>query len=187
MEQNVQHTQEAPTSAKPPRKISWRMFAVGFVVIIALGIAADIFWQNYVSPGAQEARRMQEQYAKYEAWQQSYQDALKADTYGGKTPKETLDLFIAALEKEDVDLASKYFMLDNNLSRQKWVDLLSKSKSDGKIINIVDELKKATTSARDTGSLDTKEFSVLGSDGTPDYSIIFKINKYSQVWKIESL
>jgi len=34
------------------------------------------------------------------------------DTYGGETPEETLELFISALEKGDVELASKYFVLD---------------------------------------------------------------------------
>jgi len=37
-------------------------------------------------------------------------DELKAsDTYGGKTPEETMELYIDALKKGDVELASKYF------------------------------------------------------------------------------
>ena len=186
MEQNVQHTQEAPTSTKPSRKISWRMFAVGFAVIITLGIAADIFWQNYVSPGAQEARRMQEQYAKYEAWQQSYQDALKADTYGGKTPKETLDLFIAALEKEDVDLASKYFMLDNNLSRQKWVDFLTKIETEGNLHRFAGDLKNYQEK---NYTISKKDFAFIykNDDGTVGLQINLKLNDQTNIWKIESL
>ncbi len=35
-----------------------------------------------------------------------------ADTIGGKTPQETLDLFIAAVEKGDYELASKYFVIE---------------------------------------------------------------------------
>jgi len=36
---------------------------------------------------------------------------MSEDTYGGKTPEETLNLFIEALKKEDLELASKYFVL----------------------------------------------------------------------------
>ena len=35
--------------------------------------------------------------------------SIAAGEYGGKTPRETLDLLIAALEKNNVDLALKYF------------------------------------------------------------------------------
>src|SRR3989338_5949308 len=65
------------------------------------------------------------------------------DTYGGATPKETLDLFIAAVEKEDFDLASKYFVISkqgewrgklnngNKDNLKKWVNLLKKAQEKG--------------------------------------------------------
>ena len=37
-------------------------------------------------------------------------DATMADTYGGKTPQETLQMYISAVEKGDYELASKYFV-----------------------------------------------------------------------------
>src|SRR3989338_6769722 len=47
------------------------------------------------------------------------------DIYGGKTQKETLELFIVAVEKEDFDLASKYFILSK---QGEWRDRLTKGK-----------------------------------------------------------
>jgi len=50
-----------------------------------------------------------------EAINQAVQDdynAKMADTYGGKTPQETLQLYIAAVEKGDYELASKYFVIE---------------------------------------------------------------------------
>ncbi|MEK7635677.1 MAG: hypothetical protein AAB405_01145 [Patescibacteria group bacterium] len=41
-----------------------------------------------------------------------YEQAM-ADTYGGKTPQETLQLFVDAVEKEDFELAIKYFVIDD--------------------------------------------------------------------------
>jgi len=38
---------------------------------------------------------------------------FKNDTYGGRTPEETYNLFVDALKKQDVDLAVKYFILDS--------------------------------------------------------------------------
>lgn len=43
-----------------------------------------------------------------EDWKRAYEN----DTYGGKTPEETLQLFTDALKKGDINLASKYFLLD---------------------------------------------------------------------------
>ena len=41
--------------------------------------------------------------------EESYKQAM-ADTYGGKTPQETLQMYIEAVEKGDFELASKYFI-----------------------------------------------------------------------------
>ena len=41
-------------------------------------------------------------------------DELKAqDTFGGETPEETLEMYIEALKVGDVELASKYFRLED--------------------------------------------------------------------------
>jgi len=39
-------------------------------------------------------------------------DKKAADKIGGKTPQETLDLFIKAVESGDYELASKYFVIE---------------------------------------------------------------------------
>ena len=46
-----------------------------------------------------------------ERFQGSLEQPYKEDVYGGKTPEETLQMFIEALKKEDIELASKYFSL----------------------------------------------------------------------------
>lgn len=49
---------------------------------------------------------------KVETFNNAIIQMFKNDTYGGKTPEETYNLFVDALKKQDVDLAVKYFILD---------------------------------------------------------------------------
>ena len=47
-----------------------------------------------------------------ERFQGSLEEPYKKDIYGGKTPEETWAMFLDALKKGDIDLASKYFAVD---------------------------------------------------------------------------
>ncbi len=116
-----------------------------------------------------------------------YYQKFAEDTYGGKTPQETLDMFIEALEKGDIDLASKYFALDDNLSRKKWEDGLKKVQEEGKIEEIIKELKKAQPSSSQPGYEEAYEFMILGKNGLATHSVEMEYNEYSGVWKIKSM
>ncbi|MBL7045183.1 MAG: hypothetical protein ISR98_01105 [Parcubacteria group bacterium] len=102
-------------------------FFIGFVAIVA-GSIAIAFIAVYFSPEARFEREMaslQEQYAN--------------DTYGGDTPEETLELFIQALEDGNVELASKYFVVEKQTD---WLDLLKKIKSEGLLNNMISDLNR---------------------------------------------
>lgn len=62
----------------------------------------------------------------------------KNDKYGGATPEETFDLFIAALKKEDIDLASKYFVIPK---QESWRKTLGEYKGQGLLIDFTVELE----------------------------------------------
>ncbi len=49
---------------------------------------------------------------KVDAFNNAIIQMFKNDTFGGKTPEETYNLFVDALKKQDVELAVKYFILD---------------------------------------------------------------------------
>ncbi len=185
-EQFVQIPQGVPTTPPVTRKTKWWIFVLGFLTIIALGIIVDAVWTEYFSPAAQEARRMKEQYAAYEQQQKTYEEALAQDTYGGKTPEETLALFIAAIEKEDIDLASKYFIQDINLSRQKWVDFLTKIKDGGNLQRFATDLKNYQEK-NETISDSNFAFIYKNDDGTVGLQIDMKLNEQTKIWKIENI
>ena len=160
-------------------------------VVLLLLIGGWFVWNNYLSPNAQRQRQLQENIDKYNSFISTFEAAMKADTYGGKTPQETLNMFIDALKKGDIDLASKYFALDTNekspdyLTRKKWENSLNETKKDGGIDNLISLLEKATPA----GSSMAGYFGFEVRDNTAKLigDIGMQLNKYSQVWKIESM
>jgi len=169
-----------------PRTKYWK-FVVAFLVIIIIAAGGFFVWNRYFSSSAQLNRQTQENYQKYLDWQAKYEKAMREDTFGGKTPEETLQMFIDALKKGDVDLASKYFMLDEsgNVNNEIISNLNNTKNGQGlpNIINIVSIAKIDQNSSSD----DTKWFVVKNNKGLVEHSIILKLNKYSNVWKIESM
>ena len=94
---------------------------------------------------------------------------------------------IEALEKGDIDLAAKYFAMDDNLSRKEWEDGLKQAQQEGRIEKIIKELKKAQPSSSQPGYETAYEFMILGESGLADYSVEMEFNQYSGVWKIKSM
>ena len=91
-----------------PPKDNRRKLKFIFVAIVSIGLGAVIgnnlyiYWQRTNSLN-QLAQQQEEADAK------AYGEKM-ADTYGGKTPAETLRLYIDAVKKGDYELASKYFV-----------------------------------------------------------------------------
>ncbi len=114
--------------------------------------------------------------------------AMKFDTYGGQTPQETLDLFIDALKKGDVKLASKYFVLREDGSRDPEIlDILKIKKSNGslpEIINIAQNLKPVED-YKESENAYSHIFITPDDQGMAQSWMIIVKNKYSQLWKIE--
>lgn len=164
----------------------WKFFlaALGIIMLAELGYLA---WNNYLSEDAKSNRAAKENYDAYIKFTNQYETAMKNDTYGGKTPQETLDMFIDALKKGDVELASKYFILQEDGSRDPDIlNMLQKNKDNESLQNFLIIVQKLVPSSVDTGSEDSYVFFVPDSQGMADYSMFLRRNKYSQTWKIES-
>jgi len=173
-----------PTSRKNPR--SWRtvFIAVGVLILIVL------LWFIYLvffSPDARRDFETQKNYNQAINAINTYEEAMRNDTYGGKTPRETLNLFIDALEKEDIELASKYFILRSDGSKNVvFFELLQKIKNEGNIKRFISDLQNYAKPQKS----DLEEnfaYVLYNNDGTVGLQVDMKFNKYSGVWKIESL
>ena len=108
-------------------------------MIIALAMGGLYFLNYYFSP-EQKAMRY------YKDLERQYAE----DTYGGSTPEETLQLFIDALKAGDIDLASKYFVVEKQKEQREFLEKVDVA---GNLGLLLDELSKTNYSKRDFNGL----------------------------------
>jgi hypothetical protein len=183
--------QQVPEGYTSSKGGYWK-FIIGFLIIIGLTVGGFFAWNKYFSPEAKYAREMRENYQKYLDFEANYEKALTEDASGGKTPEETLNMFIEALKDEDVELASKYFYLDTNekseyyLTQREWKEGLIKAKEEGRLNKIIDVINRSVID-NSHQSEESVWFTLDNQEGMAEYTTILKFNNYSGVWKIESM
>lgn len=150
------------------------------VLLTIVGFFGFLFALNYGLEKYNQNKQWQEIKKSAEAFQKAEQELsrqMMADTYGGKTPQETLDMFIAAVEKGDYELASKYFVI----ARQKeWNVELKKIKE----VNKVEVFLKPVSEAKNSNG----EY----SDDKQSYSVYNPISVDfilypNGIWKISEI
>ncbi len=196
---------ENPSGSEGIKKINWRQFGKHWIVVFILAIvAAFVIWGMLnASPWLKKLQN----WRAARALQSQLQELYRNDKYGGKTPEETFDMFIAALEKGDVELASKYFVLEK---QESWLKTLEEYKSKALLSNLTAELEnnknnwKLNNTSDETAAF-TYNYVVktpfveelpLGNGQTQKLThpagefsaeIIFNKNKFSNIWKISVL
>ena len=145
---------------------SWK-FVGGFLAIIALalaGLAVSGYLFNPERRATRELEDLNRQYAE--------------DTYGGTTPEETLELFISALEAGDIELASKYFVVD---IREEWQVKLMNVKNGNELGNMMVDIGSAKRGKdlSDTSAI----FSVVNSNNEV-VAVINVAKGPNDIWKI---
>lgn len=92
-------------SEKQKNILFW-VFAISLSVFFC-AVAFSVYYPKW-----QGQKRVEELKQILENYEKAIFDAKAADKIGGKTPSETLDMFISAVEAGDYELASKYFVLE---------------------------------------------------------------------------
>lgn len=161
-----------------------------FKKILYVAICLVILIEGYVLiKGVSETMREYRWQSNYLKFVENLRQPYKEDTYGGKTPEETWAMFMTALEKGDVELASKYFDPDKQ-SRYKSILLQSQKE------NVLERWKKDLSTLRKSNnqpgntnsevyySYDyfSKEFNQILTG-----RVIFLFNSYNKIWKISLL
>ena len=158
--------------------------AVILIIIILLALYFFVFQKDkeFVVRD-KDSFTSQDDYLNY---LEEYKLAQSRDTYGGKTPEETLNLFVEALKAGNTELASKYFVL----SKQKEIkEDLKQGVENGGIKTFVDIIGNSSN------KFDSKESNVgeyfISVIEKENNNLILEIrlslNSESKLWKIESL
>ncbi len=149
---------------------------VGLILLILVwwvGSAAYSGWMGY----------------KWQKQTDAFQDALskpyREDTYGGKTPEETWVMFLEALKKGDVELASKYVVVEK---REKRLGDMIKAKEEGRLPGIIEKYS-TNLEQEDVGEERVSYvLPIKNKYGQIEaYPIVFILNPYTKVWKISLL
>ena len=117
----------------------------------------------------------------------AFKNQLKADTYGGQNPVETLKLLVKALKDEDLELASKYFILNDDGNREEWLRLLEEVQERGGLADLIAKLDQAQPYVKDISHKNDFKFFIADEKGGIETVINLEKNSFSGVWKIESL
>ena|SRR3989338_5745228 len=135
---------------------NWRNLKIAAYAVAAF--AVFLVALNYGLEKYNQSKQWQEIKKSAEAFQKAEQELyqkMMADTYGGKTPQETLELFIAAVEKGDYELASKYFVKSKQEEELRALQAAEKADID----NVI-KLMKETENDSGSYSADRKTFIV---------------------------
>lgn len=164
---------------------------IGVIIFIVLFITFSFYFAfknqlSYQQNVSTKDTNFEKQYQEVEEKISAYESEAKKDFFGGKTPSETLSLFIKSLEAGNVEETSNYFFLDAKNTRKVWKEALEKVKNDGKLSETIEILKKAEYE-EGSSSPETAWFSVKNEEGLAEYSIVLKLNKYTGVWKIAEM
>lgn len=149
----------------------WK-FIGGFLLIIS---ASLILWVLTItlSPEAKQAREAR---AVLEQLNEEYEN----DTFGGQTPEETLELFIAALEEGDIELASKYFLPED---RRKILSNIESTKKQDKLNDAIVRFKDLVLETKNDR---TAFFITTDSSGLVEIQATLDKNQ-NGVWKISDI
>lgn len=162
-EQNQQNKKRIPRGLKIAAIIA------GAVIIFLVTAFYGFSWYGEWSLQKDVARIIEQQSRPY-----------LEDTYGGQTPKETLELFITAVEKGDFNLASKFLVLSK---QEEWEERLAGGEKE-KLNNWINLLK----TAQDKESLWEGNFQMEVKNEEDEIGLIIDFIKYpSGIWKIQEL
>jgi hypothetical protein len=165
---------------------NWVKPAVILSACVIFVAGSFMVWTNVLSPEARKSREDGEKITEFFSGLQAAEERQRQDTYGGETPEETLQLFIAALESGDLELASKYFKLTvQGEEDPKWRVGLEQARGSGNINRLVNDLKKATRTNY-SESLGSCTLSVF-ENGNDIGSVLLSRNIFSNLWKISGM
>jgi hypothetical protein len=167
-----------------PKWLKYSAALAGVVFVLSAGIFS---WVNYLSPEAKNIRAQRKDVETILKMQRNYEEAMRADTYGGKTPQETLSMFADAIKSGNVDLAVRYLKFDDTGKSDRELETgLRKAVQEGKTNLILQIIREAELDPQSSDN-NTAWFVVVGKDGLVEHSVVLSLNRYTNLWKLENM
>lgn len=169
-------------------KMTKNKYLIIFILILIIGfLSVFAFW--FLSPQMKQARQLKKGVENFNQAINATQEKYANDPYGGTTPEETYQLFLEALKKQDIDLASKYFILDK---QEEYKNLFTQIKNSGQWDNMLADLLSLRNQK---GKMDGDDYviEVINQDNVSVATIIIKKpvlilgserREISNLWKI---
>ena len=154
------------------KKIKMILIVFGVIVFVWYGYVGTVKYINW-----KWWQRMKNEAANFEKEIADKKAKIAADTYGGKTPQETLDMFISAVEKGDYELASKYFVVERQI---EWKDNLVSIAKDNKLNIFLNPLKEARNNIGEYS--ENKKIYLINNPISVDLILY-----HSNLWKIDEI
>ncbi len=169
--------EESKTKTAGQKLKSGVIIAILTIVGWALGYILGIYGYAFVIGPAVS------QY-KYKQALEEYIKPYKEDFVGGDTPEETVDLFIEALKKGDYELASRYFVVDEQEKWKKMFNEATKQQNEDWAKEIEDNKKLWRKEKQDEKSFEFW-YNIGEGEDERTHSIYLEKNMNNK-WKIES-
>jgi len=128
---------EQPKNKKIKFIIWFVILLFGVITVVNLSLFGWYKLTQYIN--TKKVQQLAEELQKQQ--EEQYQKVM-SDTYGGKTPQETLKMYIDAVEKGDYELASKYF-IESKQEKEKQSLLNSKREDIENILNLLKQSLKS--------------------------------------------
>ena len=175
-----------------------KIFTIGLFAIIGAALA----WLVY--PDVLRYYQGWKMGRDYEKFEQGWVAYFKSDTFGGKTPQETYELYVAALKRGDIDAASKHFYWKKSEEQKKKLEDLRVDNGLEKYIADLPEWGEMKKEEYGVGSTRRFSYQAFSAKEQKIYDILlqkeiifpagkyralidFELNTQANIWKIYSL
>ncbi len=144
----------------------------------------EMAYQESVVPFREAYERSAAYLKEADRIERKYKAMLKADHYGGKTPEETLDMFVDALKKRDYKLAAKYYLPWKQKEAEEdlkdWME--EHTKGFQLFLSVYD---KDLIKTEDSALNYLKSVKIMRDPGEKhSYYINMRLNEINNIWKI---
>lgn len=159
------------------------------VVLLILGLIASwLIW--YFNAEVRQARQYKKDAEVFIRKIQEQAEEYASDTYGGETPEETYEMFLQALKTKNIDLASKYFILDK---QERYKRFFTDIKNNNKWDEMIKDLFNPDNQKGEMKENDTYIIRVYNTENYLIAQAVLKISmnitgtekdSVSNIWKI---